>query len=94
LEISLSFAYEIIFEIDSVFVIPYKYENPNKIIAEAIILRIKYFIAASLDRKLDLFKAINEYKLNEDSSIPRKSSIKLFAEIIIKQPRRAKINNE
>ena len=59
-----------------------------------MILRIKYFIAASLDRKLDLFKAINEYRLNEDNSIPRKSSIKLSAEIIIKQPRSAKINNE
>ena len=82
------------FEIDNEFVIPYKYENPNKMIAEAIILRIKYFIAASLDRKLDLFKAINEYRLSEDNSIPRKSNIKLSAEIIIKQPRSAKINNE
>ena len=79
---------------DNVFVIPYKYENPNRIIAEAMILRIKYFIAASLDRKLDLFRAINEYRLSEDNSIPRKSNIKLSAEIIIKQPRSAKINNE
>ena len=51
--------------------IPYKYEKPNNIIAEAIILKTKYFIAASLDKKLDLFKAMREYKLNEELYPPK-----------------------
>ena len=74
--------------------IPYKYEKPNNIIAEAIILKTKYLIAASLDKKLDLFKAIREYKLNDESSIPKKSTIRLFAEIIIKHPNKAKISKD
>ena len=62
--------------INKVSVIPYRYENPNNIIPEAIVLKTKYFTAASLDKKLDRFKAIKEYKLREDSSIPRKRTIK------------------
>jgi len=51
-------------------------------------------MAASLDITLYLFNAINEYKLNDDNSIPKKSIIKLFEEIIIKQPNNANINKE
>jgi len=78
----------------SEFVIPYRYEKPNNIKAEAIILNTKYFIAASPDIRLFLFKAIKEYKLKEDNSIPRKRAIKLFAEIIIRQPISANNSNE
>ena len=42
----------------------------------------------------EVFKAIKEYKLKEDNSIPRKRAIKLFAEIIIRQPISANNSNE
>ena len=41
-------------------------------------LRTKYLIAASVEIKLTLFKAIKEYKLSEDSSMPRNKAIKLL----------------
>ena len=80
--------------IDKVPVMPYKYENPNNIMPEAIVLRTKYFTAASLDKTLDLFKAIREYKLRDDNSIPRKRTIRLLADMIIKQPIKAKTSKE
>jgi len=44
--------------------------------------------------KHDLFKAIKEYKLSDDNSIPRKRTIKLFEDIIIKHPINAKTSRE
>ena len=93
-EISLDNENFAISSINKVPVIPYRYENPNNIIPEAIVLKTKYFTAASLDKKLDLFKAIKEYKLSDDNSIPRKRTIKLFEDIIIKHPTNAKVSRE
>jgi hypothetical protein len=90
----LVFEKTIISDIESELVKPYRYENPNNIIADAIILKTKYLIAASLDKLFDLSKAINEYKLKEESSIPKNRTIKLSAEIIIRHPIKANINKE
>ncbi len=57
-------------------------------------LKTKYFIAASPEIRLVRFKAIREYKLKEDNSMPRKRVIKLFAEIIIRHPIKANKSNE
>ena len=70
-----SFEKTIISDIESELVKPYRYENPNNIIADAIILKTKYLIAASLDKLFDLSKAINEYqilreKYPESSQVP------------------------
>ena len=57
-------------------------------------LKTKYLIAASPEIRLVLLRAINEYKLNDESSIPKKRAIRLLEDIIIKQPIRAKIRSE
>ena len=57
-------------------------------------LRTKYLIAASVEIKLTLFKAIKEYKLSEDNSMPRNKVIKLLDEIIMRHPINAKTSNE